>query len=159
MEECIRLVRDEKGDPNAQSYFYSQEQNESLTLLEEAILSQYPEALRIFIAHGADVHKVSKTMKKKFGNEITLLHLALMTPDEMKALNGIRSVDRSDRQAKLAHSPDSIREKISKNLLAQSPLFIPLPPEEEMVPSPYVPKKALELLLKKRFKFKTKCTG
>ncbi|MDR1334425.1 MAG: hypothetical protein LBJ71_04350, partial [Holosporaceae bacterium] len=169
MGECIKLVKDDDADPNTRVIFKiwapkseqkedepkEQRQRETLTLLEEAILSRFPEALEIFIAHGADIHTTSDEIRNELlGPEATLLHLALMAPNEMKALEGIRSVDRSDRLMKLAHSQDSMRKKISENRLAKFPIFIPLPQEEATASSPYVPRKVLELLLGKGLKLK-----
>ncbi|MDR1590711.1 MAG: hypothetical protein LBR92_01815 [Puniceicoccales bacterium] len=142
MEECIRFVRDREANPNIQAHFHSQGQNESLTLLEEAILSRYPEALEIFIKHGADVFKVSSGMKK-FGEGVTLLHLALLTPDEMKALDKIRSVGVQNHAA--VDIIQAFREQQSKEFLKR----MGLDQTEEAIPppSPYVPKAVLELLM------------
>ncbi|MDR2372354.1 MAG: hypothetical protein LBD60_04370 [Puniceicoccales bacterium] len=143
-EECIRLVRDDNGDPNAQGHFWFKEQNESLTLLEEAILSRYPEALEIFIAHGADVCEVSSEIKKAFGNEVTLLHLALLTPDEMQALDKIKSVGIQNHAT--VGIVQAFREQQSREFLKK----MGLDQMEEAVPPPglYVPRKVLELLMK-----------
>jgi hypothetical protein len=137
MEECIRFVKDRRADPNEQSQWYKSDsqQRKSLTLLEEAILSRYPEALEIFIVHGADVCKVSDKIKNEFGREVTLLHLALLTPEEMKELDEARSVDRPDRQER----PNPLIEALEEAKL-----------EQEAVPpsGPYIPKAVLESLLK-----------
>ncbi|MDR0740606.1 MAG: hypothetical protein LBF34_02760 [Puniceicoccales bacterium] len=119
-------------------------QSETLTLLEEAVLSRHPEALEIFIAYGADVCKVSNEIKK-LGEEITLLHLALLTPDEMQALDKIRSVGVQNHAT--VDIVQAFRERQSKEFLKK----MGLDQMEEAVPSPgpYVPKKVLELLLEK----------
>jgi hypothetical protein len=67
--------------------------------------------------------------------------LALLTPDEMQALEGIRSVDRSDRQKR-------------PNLLIESAQDVGL--EQKAVPprGVYIPLKIIELFLEKGLKSK-----
>jgi hypothetical protein len=160
MEECIRFVRDKEADPNIQALALApkaistsdtqqskilppSQQSESLTLLEEAILSRYPEALEIFIKHGADVCTVSNEIKK-FGKEVTLLHLALLTPDEMKALDKIRSVGvQNHAPADLIQASREQQSKKFKNKMGLGLTEEAIPPQ-----GPYIPQKVLELLMK-----------
>jgi hypothetical protein len=156
MEECIKLVRDEGADPNAQiqGWQLPGTRMDTLTLLEEAILSRFPGALEIFIAHGADVCKVSQAIKNKFGPEATLLHLALLTQDETQALEGIRNVDRSDREKSMDIIEQAKRKNIGNCPAIEELLRSTESPstKEKTVKSQYIPLKIIELLLAKGLK-------
>jgi hypothetical protein len=149
----------EDADPNAQAIlelvsFDPKVQCKSLKLLEEAILSRSIEtigAMEIFIDKGADVHKVSKEIKKKFSLDVTLLHLAILTPEEMKTFDGIRSVDRPPKPKTLF---EIHQEQDQKKILSYPHLKIFLKEEEPLRLDPYTPENVVKLLLKKGLKSK-----
>jgi hypothetical protein len=112
--------------------------------------------METFIRAGADVSRVSEEIKRKFGPEVTLLHLALLTPDEMKALDEIRSVDRAVKttQPRPLFGPNAkiplpdLSAENSRTLTLAHGTPIPIPP-----PRPYVPREIVNLLLDKGLKF------
>ncbi|MDR1434974.1 MAG: hypothetical protein LBI77_01040, partial [Puniceicoccales bacterium] len=101
----------------------------------------------IFIQKGANVDKVSEGIKRKFGKGVTLLHLAVLTPEEMEALT-------RSRPPKQRFLVDSIKEQNQKKLLSEDPFNICLRTlgGEPLAQKPYEPREILELLLEKGLK-------
>jgi hypothetical protein len=85
LDECIRLVR-ECEDATIQVG--------RLTLLEEAILSQSLEAVNVFIKYGANIHKAGSAVEEAYRTEFTLLHFALLSPQEMKEFCKYKNIGR-----------------------------------------------------------------
>ncbi|MDR1906655.1 MAG: hypothetical protein LBQ03_00295 [Puniceicoccales bacterium] len=79
LDECIKLVRDEKADPNVEAG--------SLTLLEEAVLRQSTSAVEVLIEKGASIYRITEKQVvdgREYGR--TLLHLAVYPPQKVQKL-------------------------------------------------------------------------
>ncbi|MDR1434810.1 MAG: hypothetical protein LBI77_00175, partial [Puniceicoccales bacterium] len=100
--ECMRLIREEKADPNVEVG--------TLTLLEEAILRGLFGEVKILIKKGADVYKITNhdvdrdengKVKNEYGR--TLFHLAVYGPEKMqKLLNQYKEEKKEEYMSKHA---------------------------------------------------------
>jgi hypothetical protein len=78
-DECIKLVRDEKADPNVEAGF--------LTLLEKSVLRQSTSAVQVLIEKVASIYRITEKQvvdRREYG--CTLLHLAVHPSQEVQKL-------------------------------------------------------------------------
>jgi hypothetical protein len=136
LEECIKFVQECKD---------ATIQTGPLTLLEEAILSRSPKAVNVFVQYGADIHRVGRKVKDTYKDEFTLLHFALLSPQEMKEFCKYKNID------KVKPPPQTIFENFAdmqRKSWQQLPGMagIDTSPKEPLS-DPYVSREIVEILL------------
>ncbi|MDR2812307.1 MAG: hypothetical protein LBB05_00730 [Puniceicoccales bacterium] len=86
-EECIPLIKGSvSGNVDCGN----------LTFLEEAILSKSWQGVRAAIENKAYIDNISKCLKERYGKDFTLLHLAVLLPEEMKELCQLKRIDKEE---------------------------------------------------------------
>jgi hypothetical protein len=116
MDECIfSLVRrGEDGDVDCGNF----------TFLEEAILSQSWQGVQAAIENRARIDNISKCLKERYDKGFTLLHLAILLPEEMRELCQLKRIDKEKSLEDPHASPDVVDELLnaisSKDIMTQA---------------------------------------
>jgi hypothetical protein len=136
LEECMEFVQ-KCEDVTVQGGL--------LTLLEEAILSRSPKAVNIFIKYNADIDKVSEKVKDTYKDGFTLLHFALLSPQEMKEFCKYKNIDKAKPVPQTLHERfvDMQRKNREQLLGITDPDTSP----KESLSAPYASKEIVEILL------------
>jgi hypothetical protein len=104
IEECIRLVEGGvSGDIDCGNF----------TFLEEAILSQSWQGVRSAIENRAWVKNISKYLKERYGKDFTLLHLAVLLPEEMREFCQLKRIDK-EKSLENPHASSDVMDELLK---------------------------------------------
>jgi hypothetical protein len=84
-----------------------------VTFLEEAILSQSWKGVRAAIENKAQVNDIGKYLKKRYGYGSTLLHLAVLSPEEMRELCQLKRIGKEESLEDPHVSSDVVAELLT----------------------------------------------
>jgi hypothetical protein len=115
MEECISLVERSKNANISCGNF---------TFLEEAILSQSWQGVRAATGNKAWTSNISKCLKERYGRGFTLLHLAVLLPEEMRELCQLKRIDK-EKSLENPHASLNVVAKLL-NVISDKNITIPV---------------------------------